>query len=127
MYYYTVKIPRHIPDDEYPEGKIAVYPPNWFGVMAKCPQNVTVKIFNDKEGWLLAQVDDTFIPPEVTVITEAEALDLMSRTQQAVNVFVGVQKIADRWAAQEGTRLAEQAAREKVLFDAAVEKVLNGG
>jgi cold shock CspA family protein len=126
MYYYTIEIPRHEPDKVHPEGKIAVYPPNWFGVMGKCPQNVTVKIFNDKKGWLLAQCDDTFIPKEVKVISEADALALMSKTQQAVDVFVGVQKIADRWMKLDADRLAEQKAQQNALFTQAVEKVLNG-
>jgi hypothetical protein len=120
MYWYTIEIPRH------DNGDIAKYPPNWFGVMDLCPKNVTVKIFNDKEGWLLAECDDDFIPPEVKVITEAEALKLMSQTQQAEDVFVGVQKIADRWAKLEADRLAEKAIMDAKLFDAAIEKVLDG-
>ena len=125
MYYYTIEIPRHELTKGEIIGKIAVYPPIWSGVMARCPKNVTVLIFNDKEGWLLAQCDDTFVPKEVKVITKAEADKLMSQTQQADNVFVGVQKIAERWAKQEADRLAEQKAQEKVLFDAAIEKVIN--
>ena len=105
MYWYTIEIQRH------DNGDIATYPPNWFGVMSKCPQNVTIKIFNDKEGWLLAQVDDDFVPPEVKVISETEALNLMSETQQADNVFVGVQKIAERWAKLEADRAKELADR----------------
>ncbi len=127
MYYYTIKIPRH------ENGDIAVYPPNWSGVMSHCPKNVTVKIFNDKEGWLLAQVDDTFIPPEVKVISEPEALDLMSKTEQASNVFVGETKIAERWAKLEAARqkeIADEKARiakeQKRLYDMAIEAVLDG-
>lgn len=119
-YFYTIEIPRH------DNGDIATYPPNWFGVMGKCPQNVSVKIFNDKEGWLLAQCDDTFVPPEVKVISEAEALDLMSRTLQSATVFVGEQKIAERWTKLEAERLAEQKTQQDALFAQAVEKVLNG-
>ncbi|MDP2728994.1 MAG: hypothetical protein Q8O55_00700 [Dehalococcoidales bacterium] len=120
MYYYTIKIPRHL------DGTIAKYSPGWFGVMVLSPKNVTVLIFNDKEGWLLARCDDLFIPPEVKVITQTEADKLMSVTQQASNVFVGVAKIADRWAKLEADRLAEQVAEKKSLFDAAIEAVLNG-
>jgi hypothetical protein len=126
MYYYTIEIPRHEPDKNHPEGRIATYPPNWFGVMSKCPKNVTVKIFNDKEGWLLAQCDDIFIPPEVKVISDTDALKLMSQTQQDVNVFVGVQKIADRWAKLEADRQAEIAASQQELFNQAIEAVLDG-
>ena len=127
MYYYTIDIPRHS------DGKIATYSPRWAGVMSHCPKNVTVKIFNDKEGWLLAQVDDSFVPKEVTVISEANALDLMSRTQQDIDVFVGEAKIVDRWAALEAARLqeiADEEARLKAIADAnyssAIEAVLNG-
>ena len=126
MYYYTIEIPRHAPDKEHPEGRIATYTPNWFGVMRKCPKNVKVKIFNDKDGWLLAQVDDTFIPKEVKVITEAEALNLMSKTQQAENVFVGEAKIAERWVKLEAERLQEIADEKAKLFNMAIEAVLNG-
>jgi len=120
MYYYTIEIPRHT------DGRIATYSEKWSGVMSYCPQRVTVKIFNDKGGWLLAQVDDDFVPPEVKVISEAEALDLMSRTQQETNVFVGEARITERWADLEAARQQEIADEKAKLLDAAIEAVLNG-
>jgi len=120
MYYYTIEIPRHS------NGDIAQYPPEWFGVMARCPKNVIVFIFNDKEGWLLAQCDDTYVPKEVKVITKAEADKLMSQTQQAPDVFVGVQKIAERWAKQEADNRKKFADYQAKQFSQAIEKVLNG-
>jgi len=129
MYYYTIEIPRHA------DGKIATYPPNWFGVMAKCPKNVTVEIFNDKDGWLLAQVDDTFIPPEVSVISEAEALDLMAKTKtdKPNGIYASRTAITERWTDLEAARLQEiadeearQQAIEDAKYDTSIEAVLNG-
>ena len=127
MYYYTIEIPRHT------DGRIATYSPKWSGVMSHCPKNVRVKIFNDKEGWLLARVDDDYVPPEAKVVSEVAALDLMSKTKQADNVFVGEVKIAERWAALEAARLQEIADEEarklaalKKLYDAAIEGALDG-
>lgn len=129
MYYYTIAIPRHT------DGKIATYSPNWFGVMARCPKNVTVEIFNDKEGWLLAKVDDTYIPPEVMVITEEEALALKSKTKTSTSdgVYASKTAIAKRWADLEAARQEEIAIElqriadeQAKLLDAAIEAVPNG-
>ena len=120
MYYFRFEIPRH------QDGAIAVYPDGWFGTMDKCPQNVTVLLLNDKEAWGIAQADDTFVPPEVTVISETVALNLLSITKQASDVFVGKQKIAERFASRETKFDVAVAEYRKRLFDTAIEKVLNG-
>jgi hypothetical protein len=62
MYYFRFTIPKQDKD------KTVAYSPGWHGTMSKCPKNVTVLLYNDKEGYGIAQADDTFVPPEVTVI-----------------------------------------------------------
>ena len=117
MYYFRFEIPRH------PDGTIAIYPPGWFGTMDKCPADVTVLLLNDKEAWGIAKSDDAFVPPEVTVISEAVALDLLSETQQEDKVFSGQTKVYERWAKEESDHLERVRQR---LIDEAVEKVLDG-
>jgi len=60
------------------DGTRATYSPGWHGTMPKCPKNVTVLLYNDKEGWGIAQTTDSFKPPEVIVIEEVEVLGLLS-------------------------------------------------
>ena len=112
MYYFKFKIPWN------PDGTIARYPDDWFGVMDKCPSHVTVLLFDDKRAFGVAKCEDTFVPPEITVLKEADALKLVNEALEEDGVYFG-QKIPDRWA----QRLAEY---QKRLFDSAVDKVLNG-
>ena len=93
MYYYTIEIPRH------ENGDIAVYPPNWFGVMRKCPQNVTVKIFNDKEGYGIAETPDKVTQKELTVLDEVDALTQLSAVKDEEDVYIG-DKLLTRWDAE---------------------------
>ena len=60
------------------DGSRVSYSPNWFGTMPKCPKDVTVLLYNDKEGYGVAQTEDGFVPKEVTKLTEMEAKDLIS-------------------------------------------------
>ncbi len=120
MYWFRFEIPLNS------DGTRVTYSPGWHGEMPRCPDKVTVLLYNDKEGYGIAQTDDTFVPKEVKVITEIEATKLMSTTKQTSDVFVGVQKITDRWTKQEVDRLAEIATKQKTLYDAAIEEVLNG-
>lgn len=69
MYYFKFEIPKQIGD------RTVTYSPNWHGTMPKCPLNVTVLIYNDKEGFGIASTNDTFVPPEVEVITGKAATD----------------------------------------------------
>jgi len=70
MYYFRFEIPLHGDTDQ----RIG-YSPGWHGVMARRPENVEVLLYNDAEGYGIARADDTFIPPEVEVITEQDWLD----------------------------------------------------
>jgi len=69
VYYFKFTIPKQDGD------KTVSYSPGWHGTMPHCPKDVTVLIYNDKEGFGIAQTPDIFIPPEVVVITSKEAED----------------------------------------------------
>ena len=61
-----------IPTNE--DGTRVSYSPNWAGTMPKCPKDVEVLMYDDDLGEGIATTDDTFIPPEVEVLTELTAL-----------------------------------------------------
>lgn len=61
---------------EIPEG--LGYSPGWHGTIPKCSKNVKVLLYNDRDGYGIAQTDDKFIPKEVTVISEPEALGTLT-------------------------------------------------
>ena len=109
MYYFKFKIPTNA------DGSRVSYSPGWHGTLAKCPKNVTVLIYNDKEGWGLAQTDDTFIPKEVAVLTENDASAILQNTKSEDAVFVGKDAITARWEKQKEDMLAENAALGKEL------------
>lgn len=67
MYYFKFLIPKQDGD------RTVAYSPNWFGTMPRCPRDVTVLMLNDKEGYGIAKSNDTFVPPEVEVITAGVA------------------------------------------------------
>ena len=77
------------------DGSRVSYSPGWFGSMRKCPKNVTVLLYDDKQGYGIASAEDTFIPPEVEQIKEAEALKLVDASN-GEQVFKG-KSITDRW------------------------------
>lgn len=111
MYYYKTDIPRHA------NGTIAKYPPGWHGVLARCPKNVTVLLFNDVAGYLIARVDDTFVPPEVTVLTEADALARVAAVLPAKGIYVGTKIIQERWV-KEAQAQVDEMARLKAAAEA---------
>lgn len=84
MYYFRFEIP--LQDDD----KTVAYSPGWHGELARCPQNVTVLLYNDAEGYGIAMADDTFIPPEVEVITEQDWLDELSGLEEKVTTLASV-------------------------------------
>lgn len=69
MYYFRFEIPKQDGD------KTVAYSPSWHRTMPKCPFSTTVLLYNDKEGFGIAKTNDTFIPPEVDVITAKDATD----------------------------------------------------
>ena len=90
MYYFKFEIPRNA------DGTIAKYSPGWFGTIDKCPNNVTVLLYNDAEGYGIAQADDDFVPPEVTVLKDEEALSIVNDVPDVEGVFKG-DSLVQRW------------------------------
>lgn len=89
-YYFRFEIPTNT------DGSRVSYSPNWHGTMPKCPKNVTVLLYNDKEGYGIAQTKDTFVPPEVAKITKSEADKILAGAQDEEGVFFG-DKLVHRW------------------------------
>ncbi len=87
MYYFKFEIPAGI---RYSQG--------WHGTMPKACKNVTVLIYNDREGWGLARTDDTFVPPEVVVTSPADADKLLSEIKDEPKVYSGTKLTARKWA-----------------------------
>ncbi len=83
-----------IPTNE--DGSRVSYSPNWHGTIQKCPKNVTVLLYNDKEGYGIAQTEESFVPIEVTKITETEAKNILASVKNEPQVYFGA-KIADLW------------------------------
>jgi hypothetical protein len=76
MYWFMFDIPL------MPNGRKVTYPQfAWFGRMAKCPRqdSVTVHAYHDAEGKGIAYCTDSFIPPEVTVLAEDDALSTLTK------------------------------------------------
>ena len=76
--------------------KDIAYSPGWHGTMPKCPKKVTILLYNDKEGYGVAQTKDKFIPPEVLQITEFTAKDILTKAKDEDGVYFGT-KLVDRW------------------------------
>lgn len=94
MYYFKFEIPKNA------DGSRVSYSPGWHGTMPKCPMKVTVLLYNDKEGFGIAQTEDTFVPPEVTVITKNEAEKILAEAKDEEGVYFG-EKLANRWLLEE--------------------------
>ena len=90
VYYFKFEIPTNA------DGTRVSYSPNYHGTMPKCPEGVTVLLYNDKEGYGIAQTEDTFIPKEVTKITKTEATKILAEVKDEPQVYKG-SKIADLW------------------------------
>ncbi len=98
MYYFRFEIPLELRGD-ITKGKLPGYSPDWHGTMPKCPKNVEVLLYNDRDGYGIAKTDDKFIPPEVEALKEDNAVKLLLRMEQdpdADNIFMG-EKLAHRW------------------------------
>ena len=95
MYYFKFDIPANS------DGSRITYSPNWHGTMPKCPDKVTVLLYNDKDGYGIAQTEDTFIPKEVTAIEEAEALATLTEFMDTKeeDIYMG-DNLLTRWDAE---------------------------
>ena len=90
MYYFRFEIPTNA------DGSRVTYSPGWHGTMPKCPKDVKVLLYNDKEGYGIAQTEDKFIPKEVTILKEADALDIVNKAEDTEDIYFG-EKLTDRW------------------------------
>ena len=80
MYFFRFVIPK------MEDGTPVTYSPGYAGRMVQCPNRIVVDLYNDKEGFGIAHTDDTYIPPEVEVIKEEDALAII---QKAISGIVG--------------------------------------
>jgi len=93
-YWFKFQIPTNS------DGTRVSYSPNYHGTMPHCPRDVTILLYNDKEGYGIAQTEDTFIPKEVTVLTSKVALATLADVKVRDGVYIG-QAIVDRWDVEE--------------------------
>lgn len=73
---------------EIPKG--LTYSPGWFGTIPHCPKDVTVDLYNDKEGYGIAHTDDT-LPKEVKALDPKEATLILASLKEEEGVYVGEQ------------------------------------
>jgi len=92
MYYFKFQIPINT------DGSRVSYSPTWHGTMPRCPKNVTVLLYNDKEGYGIAETEDKFIPKEVTVLKKAEALEILTKLMDTKEEDIYMaDKLLTRW------------------------------
>jgi hypothetical protein len=72
MYYFKFTIPKN------KDGSVATYSPGWCGTRDKCALNEKGLLYNDKELWGIGQADGDYIPDDVEVLEEAEALGTLT-------------------------------------------------
>jgi len=90
MYYFRFEIPVMA------DGSRVTYSPGWHGTLVRCPSDVTVLLYNDKEGYGIAQTEDTFVPKEVSELKDAEAIKIVAESVDEDGVYFG-DKLVDRW------------------------------
>ena len=108
--YFRFTIPKN------PDGTPIAYSPGWFGRSDKCPQNVTVLLYNDKEGYGIAYTSDKFICKEATAITSSVADSTVLSAKDGVGVYKG-QKLAERWLPEIRIESKEVIVKEGVVYD----------
>jgi len=106
-----------IPKDK--DGNPIAYSPGWHGTLDKCPSNVEVLCYNDKEGYGIAIIPDTELHKDLMPMDAAEAERHLAELKVEDGVFVGEEAIANRmdW-------LPEAEIEEKVAGDT-VEEIIN--
>jgi len=90
MFYFKFDIPKN------EDGTPISYSPGWHGTMPRCPQNVKVLLYNDKEGYGIAMTEDEFMPPEAIKMTKKDALKAVDEVVAADGVFKG-KDLEKRW------------------------------
>ena len=90
MFYFKFDIPKN------EDGTPISYSPGWHGTMPRCPQNVKVLLYNDKEGYGIACTEDKFEPKEVLKMAEKEAVKAVDGVAVRDGVYKG-DSIKTRW------------------------------
>lgn len=98
------------------DGSAISYSPGWFGTMTKCPKNVTVLMYNDVDGFGIAETTDTFTPPEVIVLSDADAQKELDKPKKK-GVYTGAD-VSKKWEIEEAEKKAKEDA-DKLVADAA--------
>ena len=80
---------------EIPEG--LTYSPGWHGTMNKCPSDVVVDCYNDKEGYGIAHTSDLTLPKEVKALDSKEAEATIASLKEGDGVYFG-EKVLERVA-----------------------------
>lgn len=111
MNYFRFKIPTNA------DGSRVTYSPGWCGTRGKCARNEKGILYNDEEGWGIAQFEGDYVPDDVTVLTEKEVTELLA-TAEATHkdnpkVFFG-DKLVHRYDVKEDVLAAAQPARVSV-------------
>jgi len=101
-YFFRFEIPTNA------DGTRVTYSPGWHGEMPRCPKDVTVLLYNDKEGWGIAKTEVTFVPREVTVLSDAEAGKILSLAVEEDGVYLG-ENLANRWNPEAEVKEVESA------------------
>jgi len=90
-----------IPKDK--DGNPIAYSPGWHGTLDKCPSNVEVLCYNDKEGYGIAITPDTELHKDLMPMDAAEAERHLAELKVEDGVFVGEEAISKRpeWVTEE--------------------------
>lgn len=91
------------------------YSPGWFGVMDKVCKDVTVVYENDKAGYGFAYTTDTFIPPEVTVVSKVTVDDIVLNAKDEKDIYAGA-KLTDRWLPEVRVESVECIVKDGVII-----------
>ena len=75
------------------------YSPSWHGTMPHCPKDVIVHLYNDKEGYGIAETPDKVTQKELTVLDKVDVLTQLSAVKDEEGVFIG-DKLLTRWDAE---------------------------
>jgi len=101
MYYFRFEIPTN------PDGSVVNYSLGWHGTMPKCPRGAEVLLYQNKEKFGIAKTEDEFVPPEVKVIPEDIALEIICKAikdkklDMSADIFVG-DTFDAQWLVEDG-------------------------
>uniref|UniRef100_A0A6M3JSG9 Uncharacterized protein n=1 Tax=viral metagenome TaxID=1070528 RepID=A0A6M3JSG9_9ZZZZ len=65
------------------------YSPGWHGTLDHCPSDVTVLLYNNKEGYGIAQTPDTITQKELTPLTVKQKNEEMTKVVAEPGVYFG--------------------------------------